>query len=81
MSKTGTKTLVKKDALDRAHEMMDIPIKDLPDLAVEFCRYHYKEKLLLIFAVYAQCIEKLPCKDDRYKATKEDREWFKERIR
>jgi hypothetical protein len=34
--------------------------------------------MLTAFAAYAQCVEKLPCKDRLYKAREEDYIWFKE---
>jgi len=67
-------------------EMMEIPMNQLPELAVDFLRKTSKEVgycgevCLTCFAAYAQCVENLPCEDDLYKASKEDRAWFKEQV-
>jgi hypothetical protein len=70
--------------MEKAAEMMGTPMGDLPELAIEFLRKTSKEVgfcgevCLTCFAVYAQCVEHLPCEDKLYKARKEDRAWFKE---
>jgi len=72
-----------KAALERSMEMMYIPIKDLPPLAREFanklCREvgMCMETLITAYAVYAQCVEGLPCRDSLYAARNIDYEWFK----
>lgn len=69
-------------AVERASEMMQIPMKELPPLALEFARKLSREVgccgevLMTAFAVYAQCIEGLPCDDELYRAKPEDVEWF-----
>ncbi len=72
-----------KTAVERACEMMLIPIRDLPPLAYKFARKLMSEvgmcgeTYLTAYAVYAQCIEKLPCDDNLYQARPCDIEWFK----
>ena len=74
-----------KTAEQRGQEMMQIKIKDLPPLAVEFCRHlchevgGCMEMFLTAWTVYAQCVEGLPCGDDLYLARPTDVAWFKER--
>lgn len=60
------------NALQRASEMMRIPMKDLPEIAVEYAKCLCKqvgmcmETLYTAWAVYAQIVEKLPCDDSLY---------------
>ncbi len=69
-------------AEERGMEMMLIPMNELPEIALEFSKKLCNETgmcietLLTSWTVYAQCIEKLTCTDDLYKARKEDIEWF-----
>ncbi len=69
-------------AEERGSEMMKIPIKDLPPLAVEFAKDLCRriggcgEVLLHSWTVYAQCVEGLECTDPFYAATDSDRLWF-----
>lgn len=74
------------NAVQRGVEMMNIKMGELPPLAVEFLRHlaskvgYCGEVCLTAFAVYAQCVEGLPCDDDLYEARPEDRQWFSERM-
>lgn len=75
----------KMDAVDRGWQLMEVPVKDLPDLANQF-RNHLARQVgicmevcLTAYAVYAQCVEGLECKDDLYIARLEDRQWFRDR--
>jgi hypothetical protein len=60
------------DALQRASEMMRIPMKDLPEIAIEYAKHLCNrvgmcmEALYTAWAVYAQIVEKLPCDDFLY---------------
>jgi hypothetical protein len=71
-----------KDAVERGVQLATIPMKDVPPLAIEFLRHLAKkvgmcgEVCITAFAVYAQCVEGLPCDDDLYRARPEDIEWF-----
>lgn len=74
------------DAVKRAMELMMVPKSQLPPLAAEFAQHMCRkvglcaETFLTSFAVYAQCVEFLPCDDPLYTARGEDIEWFKQRI-
>jgi len=69
-------------ALERAMEMMQQPMAQLPPLALAFAKYTCNrigmcgEVLLTCWAVYAQEIENLPCEDDLYLTRDDDRQWF-----
>ena len=73
-------------AEERGMEMMSIPFKDLPPLAVDFAHHLCKkvgmcgEVLLTAWTVYAQCVEGLECMDDLYRVREPDAEWFRERL-
>jgi len=79
------KELYPKTAEKRGMEMMLIPMGELPTLAIEFGKHLCKEfggcgeVLITAYAVYAQCVEGLPCTDDNYRARPQDKEWFEER--
>jgi hypothetical protein len=71
-----------KDAVERGIQLATTPMKDVPLLAREFL-WHLAKKVgmcgevcITAFAVYAQCVEGLPCDDDLYLARPEDIEWF-----
>jgi len=72
-------------AIERGREMMVIPMEKLPPIALEFARKLCSEVgmcgevFLTAFAVYAQCVEGLPCDDDLYTARPQDVEWFNQR--
>jgi len=77
------RTTPDQTAVERAmHLFCNVPRKDLPTLAMEFeshlCREvgYCGEVILTAFAVYAQCVEGLPCDDELYKAREKDVEWF-----
>ena len=74
-----------QDAVDRAQELLSVPMSQLPPLALEFVKKLCSEAggcievFLTAYAVYAQCVEGLPCADDLYQVRPEHREWFSER--
>ena len=76
-----------KTAMERTAELMDTPMNQWPELAIDFLKKTSKEVgfcgevAVTSAAVYAQCIENLPCEDKLYKASKEDRAWFKEQMK
>ena len=61
-----------KDALDRAMEMMQIPMGKIPEPALKYAAKlcgqlgMCMEVLITAYAAYAQAVEKLPCEDDAY---------------
>ena len=71
-----------KTAIERRSEMMLIPMKNLPPLALEFAKKLGKEMgmcgevLMTAWTIYAQCVEGLSCSDKLYQARPEDIEWF-----
>ena len=73
-----------KYAVTRGREMLLVPTGLLPKLALDFLKKLgsepgvYLEICLTAFAVYAQCVEGLPCDDERYKARPQDIEWFRQ---
>ncbi len=74
-----------KDAVERGIQLATTPMKDVPLLAREFL-WHLAKKVgmcgevcITAFAVYAQCVEGLPCDDSLYAARPEDVEWFNAR--
>lgn len=74
-----------KDAVERGQEMLVMPMNQLPPLAVEFAQKLCNELggcievFLTAYAVYAQCVEGLRCKDSLYKVIPEHKRWFLER--
>ena len=74
----------KKDALARAAEMMQMPMKQLPALAFAYmqkmCHTYAAcgEVILTAFAHYAQLEEGLPCDDFLYRPGKKEKQLFKE---
>ena len=83
--KMKKQTKSRKDpAMTRAMEMMSIPFKDLPKLAVGYAQVVCKEigacgeVFLACWAAYAQCVEGLECYDDLYIATDQAKKWFEE---
>lgn len=92
MSETNERSVastgsIAKDAAARGMELALIPMKDVPPLALDFLGHLAKkvgmcgEVCITAFAVYAQCVEGLPCSDSLYTARPEDREWFAERVK
>jgi hypothetical protein len=74
------------NAVDRAMEMMQAKMKDIPPLAFQFAKYlsvefgFCGETLVTAYAVYAQAVEGLTCADDLYRARPQDLEWFARRM-
>ena len=74
-----------RDAVERGIQLATIPMKDVPLLAREFLWHLAKnvgmcgEVCITAFAVYAQCVEGLPCDDSLYAARPDDIEWFNAR--
>jgi len=69
-------------AVTRGMEMMQLPMKNLPPLALAFAR-HLGQKIglcmevyLTAYRIYAQCVEGLPCDDPGYFASPEHYQWF-----
>lgn len=76
----------KKDALSEALQMLQIPMKDLPELAKEFLQ-HLSNKVgmcievcITAYAYYNQAVLNMDCSDNLYKISDEDLKWFKDRI-
>jgi len=69
-------------AEEKGMEMMQVPMRVLPPLAIRFADKLCSEGgacmevILTAFTVYAQCVEGLPCSDNLYKARDQDIEWF-----
>lgn len=69
----------------RGLEMMLVPMKLLPKLALDFAQHlcsqmgMCSETLLTAWTVYAQEVENLPCTDTLYLSRPIDKEWFAER--
>ncbi len=76
--------MIKQTAEERGQEMMCISMNKIPPLAYKFAQKVVGEigccgkVMLTCWIVYAQCVEGLKCKDPLYKASKEDKKWFKE---
>ena len=74
-------------ALDKAYEMMLIPIDDLPKEATEFLKYlsdkmgYCAEVCLTAFTYYNQAILNMPCNNEQYiiPDTEDGLKWFKNR--
>lgn len=70
------------EAVDRAVEMMKIPMNELPKRAIGYAKFMCNkymmcgEVLLTSWAHYAQAVEGLECDDDLYKITEEGKEFF-----
>lgn len=64
-----------------------VPMKDLPPLALEFMRKLGREVgmcgevMITAYTVYAQCVEKLECTDSLYQARPQDVAWFEEKTK
>lgn len=73
------------NALQRASEMMRMPMKDLPEVAVEYAKHLASrvglcgEVLYTAWAVYAQMVEKLPCDDSLYTPREDAIIFYRER--
>lgn len=72
------------EALDKAKEMLLIPMKDLPAEAKAYLKYLTGrvgmciEVCLTAYAHYYQAVHKLPCEDPLYKIDAGTLQWFKE---
>jgi hypothetical protein len=72
----------KKTSVDRAVELMSVPAKDLPPIALAFRNQLCSELgmcmevCLTAFAVYANLVEGLECDDAAYAPRGVDVEWF-----
>ena len=70
------------NAVERGIQLATTPMKDVPLLAREFLVHltnqvgACSETCITAFAVYAQCVEGLPCNDSLYTARPQDRDWF-----
>lgn len=71
-----------KDAVERAQEFFSKPGREIPKLAFvyaqELCRRYGGccEVIISAYAHYAQLEEGLPCNDDLYCTSEEDKELF-----
>ena len=75
-----------KTAEEMGIAMMQIPMRMLPKLAMEFARQLCSEvgmcgeTLLTAYTVYAQCVHNLPCTDDLYKVRPDHARWFERKL-
>lgn len=71
--------------VDRAMELMTIPVSKLPPLALEFAKHlcgqigMCGEVLITAYAAYAQCVESCPCDDSVYDGSSYQH-WFDDRL-
>jgi hypothetical protein len=74
--------ITQPDALDEAIKMMQVPMKDLPSLALEFGRHLSSqygmcmEVLLTAYACYNQAVLGMPCSNEEYRILPAHAEWF-----
>jgi hypothetical protein len=74
-----------KNAVERAGQMMRVPMKDLPPIALDYAKRLSSqvgfcgEVLLTAWAVYAQIVEGLPCDDELYTPTQDAIDFYKEK--
>ena len=67
-----------KNAVEEAVIMMQLPMKQLPELAVEFLHYLSKqvgfcgETCVTAYTSYNQMVLKMECEDELYKITQPD---------
>jgi hypothetical protein len=65
----------KQDAVERAQELMRMPMRDLPPKAIAAAKFlaaqvgMCAETCLTAYAAYAQVVEGLPCADEAYVAS------------
>lgn len=73
---------MKKNALEEAESMMDLPYEKLPKIVTDYLNYLYNcngcsgDMVLLAYAHYCQAELELECNDEIYKITDKSREWF-----
>lgn len=77
---------MENEAVEKAIEMLQIPMKDLPEFAKEFLQ-HLSNKVglcievcITAYACYNQAVLNMNCNDDLYMISQEDLKWFKDRI-
>jgi len=72
-------------AEQRALELINAPISDVPNLAYEYVKYILSsygrcgEIFIKAFSHYAQAIENLSCEDIRMEIDEEGKRWFRDR--
>lgn len=73
-----------KLAVEEACKMLNIPMKNLPEPALEYLKYISSkvgfcgEVCLTAYAYYNQAVLNMKCEDDLYKIPQEDLMWFRE---
>jgi hypothetical protein len=73
-------------AEERGMEMLHMPMKDLPPLALAFAKHLCSEVgmcievFLTAYTVYAQVVEGLECTDDLYRARADHETWLRQRV-
>jgi len=74
-----------KDAMDEVSVMMGIPMNQLPEPAIEYCRAlsaeigFCGEVCVTAYAAYCQAVLKLPCNDHSYIISDKARKWFEDK--
>ena len=75
-----------KCAVAEAVKMMRLPMKDLPELAMEFLKHlsnkvgYCMETCLTAYATYNQMVLKMECEDELYKITQPDLiQWWEDK--
>lgn len=82
----GKKPPERPDAVQRAAELMKMPLSDLPEIALGYILDQNKkygasgEVMLTSIAHYAQAVEKFNTSDKNYKIDKKGLNWFKNPI-
>ena len=72
------------DAMERTQKLMAMKGSEVPELAFKFTQHLCSkvgacgEVIATAYAIYAQCVEGLPCNDSLYMATPEHHAWFRE---
>lgn len=76
------KKISNDQALDVAGEMLSIPMRQLPPVAIEFLKYKADqigmciEVCLTSYAYYNQAVLYMKCRDKSYKIPEKDLQWF-----
>ena len=74
----------KKDAAEKAAEMMRKTMGELPTLAIEYCRYLSKkvgycmETCMTAYAHYCQAVLGMKCGNELYAIDDPGKRWFEE---
>lgn len=69
-------------ALEKAQEMMLLPMKDLPKEALEYLKYLSNkvgmcmEVCLTAYCAYNQMVLNMPCNDDLYIVSSVEKQWW-----